>query len=210
MTRRSRYISITAGTFVVLVLGGYVWHHFLEDRFFPKRFGVVEAGKLYRSGQISPSLIANVLETHHIQVVVDLQFDDGSEAQHAEARAIKELGIEQYRYPLNGNGTGDIKHYAAAIATIKQSLDKGEPVLVHCSAGTQRTGGVVAIWETLVRGKPVPAAIAEMEHYDWHPRKDRILLEYLDQHMTELVSDLVELRVLSAAPATLPDFETAQ
>ena len=210
MNRRSRYVSIIATTFVVLVVAGYLWHAYLRDRIFPKRFGVVEAGMLYRSGQISSGLIKKVLVEHHIKVVVDLQFDDGSAAQHAETRAIHELGIEQYRFPLNGNGTGDIKHYAAAIATIQQSITSGEPVLVHCAAGTQRTGGVIAAWQTLIQGKSVPTAIDELERYDWKPHKNRILLEYLDRNMQTLATELVDLKVLTKVPSTLPDFEHPQ
>ena len=210
MTRTSRYVSIATLGFVVLVVCGFIWHNYLEYRIFPKRWGVVETGRLYRSGQISPSLIKKELQEHHIKVVVDLQFHENSAAQIAEAKAIEQLGIKQYRFPLNGNGTGDIKHYAAAIATIKQSLANGQPVLVHCAAGTQRTGGVIAVWQTLVRGESVPTAIAELERYDWRPKKNRILLEYLDQNMNQLVAALVELDVLPKAPDKLPDFEAGK
>ena len=209
MTRRARYGAWCAGLFILLVAGWSLWHNYLEDRIFPKRFGVVVPGLVYRSGQISSVLIGKVLEEHHIKVVVDLQFDEGSAIQHAEARAIEHLGIAQYRFPLNGNGTGDIKHYAAAIARIQQSIDEGKPVLVHCAAGTQRTGGGIAAWQTLVRGEPVPSAIAGMEAYGWKPVKNRILAEYLDRNMPVLASDLVDLKVIDKLPAKLPDFEAS-
>ena len=40
----------------VAIIGGsiWVWEDVLEDRLIPKRWGVVEAGAIYRSGQLSP------------------------------------------------------------------------------------------------------------------------------------------------------------
>ena len=208
MDKRQRRLAAGFAAFAIVLLAGLAWHEF-HDRFLPKRWGVVEQGKLYRSGQLHPALVEKTLREHHIQVVVDLQFEDGTPAQAAEARAIRELGIAQYRFPLNGNGTGDIKHYAAAIARIKASVDAGKPVLVHCAAGTQRTGGVIAAYETLVEGRKVSSAIREMEAYDWDPVKNRVLLEYLDGHMGELVDQLQKMGVLKSKPARLPNFEAA-
>lgn len=207
MTKRSRYLSTAVSIFVLLVIVGYVWHNYLEDRIFPKRFGIVEPGVLYRSGQISPTLIKKTLQAHHIKVVVNLQFDDGSAAQLAESDAVKQLAIEQYRFPLNGNGTGDIKQYAAAIAHIQQAVNDNKAVLVHCAAGAQRTGGVIAAWQTLVQKEPVATAIDGMEKYGWKPVKNRVLAEYLDQNMATLAQDLVSLHVIDHVPNPLPNFE---
>lgn len=208
MSKLQRRVTAGFAVLVVLVIAGGAWHEF-HDRIFPKRWGVVVPDRIYRSGQLHPALVEKTLRDHHIKVVVDLQFEDGTPAQAAESRAIRDLGITQYRFPLNGNGTGDIKHYAAAIARIKASVDAGEPVLVHCAAGTQRTGGVIAAYETLVEGKKASAAIGEMEAYDWDPVKNRVLLAYLDEHMDELATLLVEMGVLKSMPAHLPDFEAA-
>src|SRR5262245_53661023 len=47
----------------------------VRDRFIPKRWGVVEEGKIFRSGQLSAPLVKQVLQNHKIEVVVDLTFD---------------------------------------------------------------------------------------------------------------------------------------
>ena len=63
-----RAILVACG--LALVLGGIVlWSWVLRDRFIPKRFGVVVPGKVYRSGQISRFLIANVIERNGIETL---------------------------------------------------------------------------------------------------------------------------------------------
>ncbi|WP_339674913.1 hypothetical protein, partial [uncultured Gimesia sp.] len=43
-----------------IATGVLIWEELLEDRVVAKRFGVVEPGKIYRSGQISSYLIEPV------------------------------------------------------------------------------------------------------------------------------------------------------
>jgi len=206
-TRSRRRLYQAGAALLAFVLAcALVWHGYLKDRVIPKRFGVVDAGMVYRSGQMHPAIIKQVLSDNHIRVVVDLQYPEDKPAQEAERQAIGELGIEQYRFPLNGNGTGDIEQYARAIARIHRSVLDDKPVLVHCAAGAQRTGGVIAAWRTLVEGKSVTSAVHEMEQYDWDPVKDHVLLEYLDGHIETLARRLVELGVIPAVPPELPRF----
>lgn len=200
------YSSRAGIAFLIVVLIGAAYKEFLHYQIFPKRFGIVEPGQIYRSGQIHPALIEKVLADYDIDVVVDLQYWEEIPGILAEKEAVTSLGIEQSRFPLNGDGTGDIESYALAIARIQEAVDEGEPVLVHCAAGSQRTGGVVAAYRTLVQGQTVDQAIAEMERYDWDPEDDRILLEYLDENLETLVTRLVELGVLAEVPQTLPSF----
>jgi len=209
LSRRRLYQAGTALLAIVLACA-LVWQGYLKDRVIPKRFGAVDAGTVYRSGQMHPAIIKQVLVDNHIRVVVDLQYPEDKPAQEAERQAIGELGIEQYRFPLNGNGTGDIEQYAQAIARIHRSVLDDKPVLVHCAAGAQRTGGVVAAWRTLVEGKSVTSTVREMEEYDWDPVKDHVLLEYLDAHIETLARRLVELGVIPAVPAELPRFTAGQ
>lgn len=190
---------------VLLVVAGIVGWAEYRHEFFPKRFGVVEQGKLYRSGQISPRLIKSTLQNNHIKVVVDLTGplpDDP--AQKAEVAAAAELGIVHKRYPLGGDGTGDINQYIAALTDIHDSLKEHKPVLVHCSAGAQRTGGVVAAYRMLVQNWSPQQAQQEMTRYGWNPVKDRILTQYLNEHMQTLAEELKQKGIISQVPQPLP------
>lgn len=193
----------------IAIIGGsiWLWEDVLEDRFIAKRWGVVEAGVIYRSGQLSPALIERTLQEHGVQLVVSLCADDADNAAHlAERQAVQDLGIERKVFPLIGDGTGDIHNYALAIAAMVEAQRQGEPMLVHCAAGSYRTGGVVAAYRMLVQGAAPADARAEMRRYDWDP-DNPILPKYLNEHMAELAEQLVRMGVIESVPDPLPVFE---
>ncbi|MCX5660137.1 MAG: tyrosine-protein phosphatase [Planctomycetota bacterium] len=203
---RGKLLIIIALVAAVIGLGAWVWDSQVKNRVFPKRWGVVEPRLIFRSGQIDAGLIEGQLCDKKIATVVDLTGDDPENPdQVAELAAVKKLGIEHRRFPLRGNGTGDIRSYAGAIAAIHEQRQAGKAVLVHCSAGSQRTGGVVASYRLLVEQKTdVPAILAEMQEYDWRPKRDAILLDYLNEHLPELAQMLVDAHVIDHVPATIP------
>jgi protein-tyrosine phosphatase len=203
--RSSKRFLFVFGTIIVLGLGVWAWDEFVKYRIFPKRWGVVETGRIYRSGQLHPSLIKKTLIKHNIQVIVDLTGRDPSDPhQQTEEEVIKSLGIEHERFPLAGNGTGDIEHYTEALAAIVRARDAHKPVLVHCAAGSQRTGGVIACYRMLIEKRSPAFAYHEMIQYDWDEQSDSVLLTFINDHMPELVAQLVELGVLEEIPNPLP------
>jgi protein tyrosine/serine phosphatase len=204
--RRNRNI---AACIVLLVLGviGFlvVWNNGLRDRLLPKNFGIVEPGRLYRSGQISHWQIAPALKDNHIQMIVALSAHGGKPADlDAELQETRDLGIERQVFPLGGDGTGQIEQYALAIAAIDRALKQGKPVLVHCIAGAQRTGGVIATYQMLVEKKSPAEAFAQMRRYGHDPTANPHLLEFLNAHMAELAHRLVELHVIDRVPTPIP------
>jgi hypothetical protein len=97
--RHPKILGACATLLVMLVLvAGY--KEVLEDRLFPKRFGVVEANQIYRSAQLDPALVRDVLEQYGIKVVVDLQYWEDKPGHLAELEAVNSLHIKQYRFPL--------------------------------------------------------------------------------------------------------------
>jgi protein tyrosine/serine phosphatase len=189
----------------VLVIGGgvYLWEEHIEDRVIPKRWGVVEPGKIYRSGQLSASLVRETLEEKGIKVIISLTERVSSDARR-EVEVARELGIERIDLPLNGDGTGLLLHYAKAIQRMVTAIEEGKAVLVHCSAGTQRAGGVVAAYRVLVQGKEPRLAYEEMQQYDWDPDRDVAVLNYVNSNMGALAQMLVEMEVIDRVPNPLP------
>lgn len=195
----------TIGLVVLVAVGGGVfWHKVLEDYVVPKRFGTVEPGAIYRSGKISGPLIYSVLKDNHIKVVIDLRSSmPGEQTGDAEAIACKKLGIERRHYPLRGDGTGDVNQYIAAVTRLAEAVKAKEPALVHCSAGTQRTGGTIGFYKLLVERKPLDEVYADLRQYDWLD-KDTALINYMNEHMSEVAAGLVKAGVIEKAPDPLP------
>jgi len=203
----SRRLSILRILLVIAIAGLVIclWEYVLEDRLIPKRWGVVQAGKIYRSGRLSAALVTRTLRKNNIAVIIDLTGDEsGIKNQNAEKKAAVELGIERLSFPLKGDGTGDINNYAHAIAAIVDAKRKGKPVLVHCAAGAQRTGGVIACYRMLVEKKSPSFAYAELLRYDWKDKPDQILLNYINSNMAKLAELLKEMGVIDEVPNPLP------
>jgi len=87
---------------------------------------------------------------------------------------------------------------------LPERREKGKPVLVHCAAGTQRTGGVVAFYRLLVERKSPEFTFAEMRQYNYDPQRSPKLLKYVNDHIAEVAEDLVRDRIIDRAPDPLP------
>lgn len=195
---------VVLGVLLILIGGGIAAVAVRELGDARRNFATVEPGRLYRSGQLSPAVVEQTLKECNIRVVVDLTHalpDDP--AQKAELAACSRLGVEHLRFPLHGDGTGDVEQYIAAIAAVQRAQSKGEAVLVHCVAGAQRTGGVVAAYRMLVEHQSPEAAMHEMEAAGWKPR-DTALRDYLNKNMGPIAEGLAKRHVIEKVPAPLP------
>ena len=202
----SRRLIISGLAALVVIAGALTsWDLVLKDRLATKHWGVVEQGLIYRSGRLPLDRAQATLANHHIRVLIDLTENKPSNRfQPKERAAAKALGIEYHNFPLIGDGTGDIAHYANAIAVMLQARREGKPVLIHCAAGAQRTGGVVAAYRVLVEQKSPDEARAELKRYGWKPGKDQVLLNYLNGNMAKLAELLLALQVIDTIPHPLP------
>ncbi len=190
---------------MMLVGGGIgVWDA-VKYRFIPKRFGVVVPGEIFRSGQISHHQFAPTIQKHGIDVVIDLNGIEPTDVdQAAEIAAYEEFDIENYRFKLEGNGTGIVENYVNAIAKLATCHREGKSVLVHCHAGTQRTGSVIAAYRVLVLGESPQVAFAELAQYGWDADTDQVLLLYLNGHMRHVAEELVRRGIIANVPDPIP------
>ena len=204
--QRNKRIFVIVG---VVAFGVWLYEEVIEEyvipNLFPVRWGCTEEGAVYRSGQIAARLIEKTLKENDIRVVVALNGDYVNDPrQIAEKEAVKTLGIDFYRFPLDGNGTGDITNYADAIEVIVRAKKEKKRVLVHCSAGEMRTGGVLACYQMLVNRVSPGQIVRELKRYGYNPAKDLALVPYINDHMEELAGLLKEKEVIDEIPMPLP------
>ncbi len=210
--RRRPALALPLVATVVLSIGSAVaWNNGLRDALYPKNFGVVEPGRLYRSGQLSRWQVRRVLADNHIARIVALSGHGGHPADlAAEDRAAADLGVRRDVFPLGGDGTGQVAQYVAAIADVAAAGRAGQPVLVHCIAGAQRTGGVIACYELLVEHRPPAQVYAELRRFGHDPRDNPHLLDYLNAHMADIAAGLVADGTIDRVPSPLPVLRAEQ
>jgi len=122
----------------------------------PQNFKIVIPGKLYRSGQIAPSEIPQLINSsYNIKKIVSLDAQAG-----ILIHSFIPKSIEHIMFPLlEGNGSDEARKLANAIKS--GLLDGNGAVLVHCLHGQDRTGLAIAMYRVIKQGWTCTKAIEE-------------------------------------------------
>lgn len=138
-----------------MLAGGLGWWSY--NRFFAwRKFAVVADGTLYRSGLLRPDQLEQAIDRYHIKTVFSFTFSGDRDY----AKVCKRKGVKRYFAYLPGDGVGPDDPYLRFIEIASDPAN--HPMLVHCSAGVQRTGGAVALYRSVVQGWDFQRAVAEM------------------------------------------------
>lgn len=81
--------------------------------------------------------------------------------------------VTYHRQPIQDHGVPTTERMRDILDAMQTSLDRGEPVYVHCWGGIGRTGTVVGCWlveQGMAGGDPI-AALAELRA---HPQRHRL------------------------------------
>ncbi len=160
--------------------GALVYSKVVRPNIVPKNFGVVEEGLLYRSGELTPSATERVVSERHIRTIVDLGgYSDDAVGERVAQRTAEALGVERRVFRLEGDGTGNPNAYVEALRIITDPAR--QPVLVHCSAGSQRTSACVLLYREIVQGKPIAGQMNEAYEHGHDPAKNTRMKPYLEQ-----------------------------
>jgi len=162
-----------------------------------RNFHVVETGKLYRSGQLSLDGMKRAMHDYRIQTVISLRDGKQPGDPAPDANEEKYCGDEElyyYRLPhrvlarvkspwLKENGKAGVD---ANVAKFLQIMDdaKHYPVLIHCTAGTHRTGAYVAIYRMEYDGWTNAEALDEIKAHGYDDIEEQNdILDYLQTYV---------------------------
>lgn len=147
-----------------------------------RNFGVVEPGRVYRSGRLTPRTMAIAARAHGVRTIVDLgAYPPGSPEEEALARAATELGLVRHVVRgLYGDGAGNANAYVYALRVMSDGA--GHPVLVHCAAGAERTGAAVMLYRRSVQGLGLEEAFAEALRFRHRPARNGKMRAFVLAH----------------------------
>ena len=121
-----------------------------------KRFDVVQRGVLYRSGELSDWQLRRAIERYGLKTIFSFTFSN----HEAEQKVCDRASVRRYFCYLPGDGVGPDDPYLRFLQVAEDPAN--HPILVHCSAGVQRTGGAVALYRMLFQDWSFDEAIADM------------------------------------------------
>jgi protein tyrosine/serine phosphatase len=126
-------------------------------------FHEVEAGRYYRSAQLAPADLDRAIRRYGIRSVLNLRGKKAGRPWYdKEVAASRANGAVHLDYAIVAEDPVTITQMTEILAILR---DAPKPVLVHCQAGSDRTGLVTALY-LLSRGKD--AATAAQALSSWH------------------------------------------
>jgi len=142
---------------VLVVAGGLVVRH----RLGPKHLLTVTPGVLYRSGQLTPGQLEDVVDRYGIRTVVNLRSENErsrGDWYEGEVERLESLGVRHMDLPMNAG----FPPRDDQLARWRALLEDGEahPVLVHYEYGVIRTGIMVGVYEVEQLGLSAAGALS--------------------------------------------------
>jgi tyrosine-protein phosphatase SIW14 len=129
-----------------------------------RHFHVVEDGRLYRSGQLSPAALQRVVHDYGIRTIVSLRClarDGDARLENDEELWCAAHGVRYLRLaPAAWDSPAGRANLDAFLRTVDDPT--AGPILVHCFAGLHRTGVYCAVFRMERQGWTNDEAIAEM------------------------------------------------
>lgn len=191
---------VTVTTLIVVLI--LLWRSRLRDHFVVRNFGVVEPGRIYRSGRLTPWTLRRLRRRLKLRTVIDLgAYWHDSPRERSLEQAAARLGLTRHRCRgLKGDGTGNPNAYLHALRTIADPAN--HPVLIHCAAGAERTGAVVILYRVASGSVTLEKAFEEARRHRHKPERNESMLAFVHEHAESITRAYRE-------GGSLPDFEDA-
>ena len=148
----------------------------------PPNFACVDPGVLYRSGQPGASDLRLLVRQHGIRTSVNLRSprrleDDAHAREEMEFARKHKINLIYLPY-----WQPDVTEQAQEFLRI-MAEPSNFPLLVHCAAGEERSGVMVAVYRMAVNGWSAAQALREMEAYGFEPEKEPAMAQFVETYV---------------------------
>lgn len=127
-------------------------------RHFPENLGEVEPGFLYRSDEPSETLLRFLKARTDLRYVFRLR---GKPKDH-QSKLANEVGVEIVPIRMSARRAINPRQVLEMIRLTHRARRDGGAILVHCAAGADRTGMMIALWRMLFQNeRDVDKLVAE-------------------------------------------------
>jgi len=184
-----RTLQWLLGLLIVAMLIGAPWGYAEYRQANFRNFRTVQDGVLYRSGQLSMNGFKRVVHDHGIRTVITLR--DASRPGEMPPDVAEEnfcllQDINHHRLPPRlWLGPDETVPAADNVRRFLEIIDdpKNHPVLIHCYAGSHRTGAYCAIYRMEYQRWSSADAIAEVKELGYaNLHKEEDVLGYLERY----------------------------
>lgn len=129
----------------------------------------VEPGQVYRSNQLAPAQMAELLRDAGIRTVINLRGGSREDAWYREeATVVASAGARLIDIPLLDSVEPDATQLNQLLDALRSSPT---PILIHCEAGADRSGLAAALYELVIAGKTPEVAAGQLSfaygHFPW-------------------------------------------
>jgi protein tyrosine phosphatase (PTP) superfamily phosphohydrolase (DUF442 family) len=136
--RASRVVGLVTLAVLLFLSGAYAYVHGAGN------FHEVEKGVIYRSSWLGAGGLEKAISRHGVKSVLNLCGEQPGDAWYnGETQVARRHGIVFRSLALSANTELDVKQVADLVEALR---DAPKPLLIHCRAGSDRTGLACAIY----------------------------------------------------------------
>jgi protein tyrosine/serine phosphatase len=133
--------------------------------FYNANFRTIVSGEAYRSGQMDAAQLSRVIQKYGIKSIINLRGTNAGTLYQDEMETAKRLRVQHYDFSLSAINEITMSQMDEIIRTLRAAP---KPVLIHCKAGSDRTGLVSALYCLTLKGETPTQADRELSIWYGH------------------------------------------
>ena len=119
---------------------------------------------LYRSAQPTKNQLENIIKKYKIKTILNLRGKEHLKDLDYEIKTADKYNVKLISVSLKSRGFAEKKELLNLINILKSIKT---PALIHCKAGSDRTGFVAALYLSAVKNIPIKKALRELNFFPY-------------------------------------------